>query len=188
MPIILGVMASSKLSAPQGSFDSIASYVVPSGGVSVITFSSIPQTYTHLQIRAVGKFSGTVGAGFFKFNNTTGGYTYHSIWTDGANAYSSGSAGTANEGVWTGAAGTPTGVPEPFIIDILDYTNTSKNKIAMTQTGWPNFSGSSGGGNQYVELASSMWINTAAINRFDLLPQSYTFAENMTVSLYGIKE
>jgi hypothetical protein len=188
MPI-LGVIASStRQGLVTTDFDSIASYVVPAGGVSVITFSSIPQTYTHLQIRAYGRFSGTVGAGFFKFNNTTGGYTYHSIWTDSANGFSSGSNGTANEGIWTGAAGTATGVPMPFVMDILDYTNTNKNKIAMTYTGWPNFSGTGGGGSSYIELASSMWVNTAAINRFDLLPQSYTFAENMTVSLYGIKE
>jgi N-methylhydantoinase A/oxoprolinase/acetone carboxylase beta subunit len=46
MPI-LGIIASSKLSAV-GDFESIATVTV--GGTS-ITFSSIPSTYTHLQIR-----------------------------------------------------------------------------------------------------------------------------------------
>ncbi len=47
------------------SYESIATSTATG---SSITFSSIPSTYKHLQVRALGVFSGTVGAGFMYFN------------------------------------------------------------------------------------------------------------------------
>ena len=38
-----------------GTFESIAVATVDSGGASSVTFSNIPATYTHLQVRAVGR-------------------------------------------------------------------------------------------------------------------------------------
>jgi hypothetical protein len=35
----------------------IASYTTGAGGINTITFSSIPQTYTHLQIRGIARNS-----------------------------------------------------------------------------------------------------------------------------------
>jgi hypothetical protein len=46
---ILGIIASSKLTAAAGDFESIATVTVGSGGSAVISFTSIPSTYAHLQ-------------------------------------------------------------------------------------------------------------------------------------------
>jgi hypothetical protein len=54
MTPILGILASGmsgNLWAPGKDFDSIATTTVGAGGASTITFSSIPSTYRHLQIR-----------------------------------------------------------------------------------------------------------------------------------------
>jgi hypothetical protein len=50
---ILGIIASSRLAAV-GDFESIATVSVGSGGAADVEFTSIPATYTHLQIRGIG--------------------------------------------------------------------------------------------------------------------------------------
>ena len=52
MPI-LGIIASSKAVAVPNSYESIATVTVGSGGTSEINFTSIPATYTHLQLRII---------------------------------------------------------------------------------------------------------------------------------------
>ena len=47
-----------------GAYESIASTTVGSGGVSTITFSSIPDTYKHLQIRYTARVTGSTTAIF----------------------------------------------------------------------------------------------------------------------------
>jgi hypothetical protein len=49
---ILGIIASSRLAAV-GDYESIATVSVGGGGAADVEFTSIPGTYTHLQIRAL---------------------------------------------------------------------------------------------------------------------------------------
>jgi hypothetical protein len=53
---ILGIIASSKLSAV-GDYESIATVTVGSGGAANVEFTSIPATYTHLQLRLLASRS-----------------------------------------------------------------------------------------------------------------------------------
>ena len=77
---LLGILASSYPQAPATNFDSIATVTVGAGGSSSITFSSIPSTYTHLQIRFMAKET-AVGSGvdgvLLTFNSWSSGYAYH---------------------------------------------------------------------------------------------------------------
>jgi len=64
MSPILGIYASQITGhlnpfTPTGSYDALASYTVPSGGASTITFAGIPTggQYTHLQLRVSGLYS-----------------------------------------------------------------------------------------------------------------------------------
>ena len=53
-----GVVASGisgHLFTPTGRYESIQTATVDSAGTASITFSSIPSTYTHLQIRGIAK-------------------------------------------------------------------------------------------------------------------------------------
>jgi hypothetical protein len=54
MPI-LGIIASSKLTAAVGDFESIATVTVGGGGAATVEFTSIPATYTHLQLRYIAQ-------------------------------------------------------------------------------------------------------------------------------------
>lgn len=75
-----------------GAFESIATSVVGSGGVSSVTFSSIPAGYKHLQLRGMGQTNrGTYGIDELgiRFNgDTASNYSAHMVLGDGASASS----------------------------------------------------------------------------------------------------
>jgi hypothetical protein len=161
----------------------IASTTLTSAGS--ITFSSIPQTFTHLQIRFSGRsdFASTVASAFLRFNgDSTSSYANHSLFGNGSSATSTGSTATsvANLGDFP-AASTTANVFDSCIIDVLDYTNTNKNKTIRT------ISGFDANGSGQVYLASTVWINTAAINSILLISGGgANFVAGTRADLYGI--
>ena len=72
------------------SYESIATTTVGAGGATDVTFSSIPSTYQHLQIRALaGNNNGSTGVGSFyvQLNADTGNnYSWHRVFGNGLNA------------------------------------------------------------------------------------------------------
>jgi hypothetical protein len=185
-PILTGVIASGisgNLWAPSGAYDSIATTTVGAGGASSITFSSIPQTYTHLQLRcSVGL--NAVADYVMRFNNdSAGNYRQHNLYGDGsaASTYNYGNGETFISFAFpfqglnslTSFAGNVT--------DILDYTNTNKNKVSRSLLGTDR------NGSGQVALESGLWINTSAVNRIDILPGSSSFLQYSQFALYGIK-
>ena len=185
MSPILGILASS-MAGVTNSYESIATVTVGVSGASSITFSSIPSTYTHLQIRGIGRDTQATGAHSLRlqFNGDTGSnYTYHAVTGDGSSASAGALTAQATQypGYLIGTSG-GTNVFAASIIDILDYTNTNKNKVTRTLSGVDN----NGSGN--VGLFSGMWLNTAAITSISLLPAASTdFLERSSFALYGIK-
>jgi hypothetical protein len=182
MPI-LGIMASSRLSwEPAGAYDSLATVTVPSGGVASITFTGIPSTYKHLQIRALTR-SVNVGGLYvnMRFNgDTASNYSYHELYGNGTSALAAAGSSTTFavgiDGVYNIASTFNAG-----IIDILDYANTNKNKTTRTLTGFDN------NGSGLIFLVSSLWRSTAAINQIEFTVSSGNFAEYSSFALYGIK-
>jgi hypothetical protein len=165
-----------------GAFESIATASPTTG--NTVTFSSIPSTYVSLQLRIsyVGTASVTVRA---KFNNDTTGanYTTHNLTGDGA---STGSAGQDAAGLLpilgtSAGIGTVATYPNVGIVDIHNYTSTTQYKTVRS------FNGGDANGSGNVNLASGLWINTAAINRIDVVTSGGSYATGSLVSLYGIK-
>lgn len=171
---------------PAGAYESIATTTVGAGGASSIIFSSIPSTYTHLQIRGIGRDTQASGAHSLRlqFNGDTGSnYTYHALTGDGSSASAGALTAQATQypGYLIGTSG-GSNVFAATIIDILDYTNTNKNKVTRTLSGIDN----NGSGN--IGLFSGMWSNTAAITSISLLPlASTTFTQYSSFALYGIR-
>ena len=174
MSPILGIVASSKL-VSSGSYESIAT-VTAGSGATVLSFTSIPSTYTHLQIRLSG--GNSAGQNYtMTFNSDTGSnYATHRLSGDGSTI----SAGSATSATSINIAGNAGMLPNsPSIIDILDYTNTNKNKTIRAISGWDNNTIG------YLDYNSGLWFATpAAITRIDL---SQAWATGSTASLYGIK-
>jgi hypothetical protein len=168
-------------------FESIATVSVGSGGAATVTFSSIPQTFTHLQVRAIARGSintATVTADM-QFNNDTGSnYGMHYILGNGT-AASVGSDIGVNRTYGLQIPGLPA-IASVFgtgVIDILDYSSTSKYKTIRTLTGFDN------NGSGRVLLRSGLWMSTSAISTIKLFDSDYSgnFAQYSTFALYGIK-
>jgi len=168
------------------SYESIATVTVGSGGSSTITFSSIPSTYKHLQIRAIAR---SAAANDFnvniKLNSDTGSnYAYHRLYGTGATAaaQAGSSLAYANIGAFTPLSSEASGNFGLAVIDILDYANTSKNKTVRS------LNGRDANGSGTVNLHSALWASTSAINRIDFTgASSDNFAQYTQFALYGIK-
>ena len=154
-------------------------------------FSSIPQTFTHLQLRIVHRStSSNTGAFMFLYFNGiyTSPYTqysWHRLYGDGSSAVSTGSANAARiefnypygQPISTDTAG----IFGVTIIDILDYTNTNKNKTVKI------LSGADKNGSGAVHFTSGMLQSTtAAINQIDIQDAYGNFAAGSRFDLYGI--
>jgi len=164
------------------SYESIATVTLGSGGGSV-SFTSIPQTYTHLQLRcSVGL--NAVADYVMRFNNdSAGNYRQHNLYGDGsvASAYNYGNGETFISFAFPFQGLNSSTSFAGNVTDILDYTNTNKNKVSRSLLGIDR------NGSGQVALESGLWINTSAINRIDILPSSSSFLQYSSFALYGIK-
>lgn len=192
MPII-GIMASANwASANASSFESIAT-VTAAGGESTLSFTSIPQTYKHLQIRIIAKDTNTTQTNgayglLITFNNDTGtNYTYHQLNGNGSAASATGSASQNSLQVSyavTSSGATIASIYGASIVDILDYTSTSKYKTVRSLNGTD---GNIADTSWRINLGSGLWMSTSAITRIDFAKWNTGFAAGTTFALYGIR-
>jgi hypothetical protein len=171
---------------PSGAFDSIAT-VNGTGSSATITFSSIPQTYTHLQIRYIAKETGS-GTGSDNFyircngdNGTQNNYSYHYIYGYNSAVGTTGHGTYSEANLYVTGGGGDTGMGAG-VIDIFDYSNTNKYKTFRGLTGNEN-------NNQYsaLQFASGLYQQTTAISSLSLSPMTGNWATTTTFALYGIK-
>ena len=162
-------------SGPSPAFESIQTFSA-SGGTSY-TFSSIPQTFKHLQVR----FSLVCGAGadaiYMRANADTGSnYAIQGMWNTGA-TYSLSTTQMYLYGLFDGVAITD---PVVNITDILDYTSTTKNKTFRIFSGQDR-----NGARAQVSLASGLWMSTTAITSLTI--RTGITMNSGSIALYGIR-
>ena len=178
MSPILGIYAS-QISGhlSTNNFSSIATVTVGSGGASSISFTSIPSTYTHLQIRSFAQQASSGGYVSVTFDNATFAYR-HYIYGDGT-AVSAGADITNAPGIFSAAATSSTFSGSVF--DILDYTSTVKNKVTRSLGGGDN----NGGG--AIFFISGLFTSSSPITSITLTPISNNFTQYSSFALYGIR-
>lgn len=161
------------------SFESIAT-VAGTGSSNIITFNSIPNTFSALQLR--GQYSTNGWTVELTFNSDTGtNYARHRLRGNGTAASASGSASRANIDLDSGGSGS--GQHTGIVLDIYDYASTSKNKTVRILSGQEL---NAAGGR--IDLFSGLWISTSAITSITLTAQnSEPFTTSSVFSLYGIK-
>ncbi len=169
------------------SYESIAT-VTATGSESSLTFSSIPSTYTHLEIRGINRDSSGSGNRLqLRFNGDTGAnYAWHWFYGNGAGTlsalgYTSQSSITVNNPSRDGDFNANTYAP--FVLNIEDYLSTTKNKVVRS------FSGVTNGNASYmieVDFFTGAWYNTSAITSITCRADA-NFAAGSTFALYGIK-
>jgi hypothetical protein len=186
--LILGILGSSGAVAAAGAYESIATVTAPSTQ-STITFTSIPSTYKHLQLRGIMRTSRTGGNDLvsIRFNNDTGSnYSDHALGGDGSTAFTDKNVSASFINVQRSSSNfNGSNIFGVYVIDILDYTSTSKNKTTRALGGYD----ANGSGEIY--LNSGLWRNSStAINRIDLILPNYTtnFLQYSQFALYGIKD
>lgn len=166
------------------SYESIAT-ATGTGSSGTITFSSIPSTFKHLQVRVhaiATAYSGT--GGYVRFNGDTAtNYAYHYLSGTGASVLAGGVATQSSMQVlMNNAVGLHNTSGNAAIIDVLDYVSTSKNKTLRVLEGVDI------NGNGDIAINSGVWLSTSAINSLTLYLGSGSFATSTTIALYGIKE
>ena len=171
-----------------GSYESIATVDVGSGGTGTITFSSIPSTFRHLQIRALShSSSGAQPAMIMRLNSdSSANYAWHGLEGSGSGTPYAYSSGSLNTGAYIySVAGTSFNASafSAHVIDILDYTSTSKNKTIRSLGGNDN------NGNGYISFNSGLYLATpAAVTTITLtIDGGGNFAQYSSFALYGIK-
>ena len=186
MSLILGILDSGGAAAGGGtSYESIATVTVGSGGSSEINFTSIPSTYTHLQIRLLGRTTVANTELRVKFNDdtNTANYFWHELYGTGtaAGATSQTAGGTPLRTMYWGGLPGASNIFGAGVMDILDYANTNKNKVLRMLSGYD------GNGSGYLHLDSGLWMSLNAITKITLYPTSTTLTQYSHFALYGIK-
>jgi hypothetical protein len=162
------------------SYESIATVTVGSGGQSSVDFNTIPTNFAHLQIR-INCISASSDQNIFAtFNGSSSNYaSYHILRGDGSSSTSQTS--TSVTSLWCGRSGGATNVAGGSIVDILDYNNTSRNKVTKALFGADN------GGSGSIFFGSALWIDTSAITSISLFAGSGNINQYSSFALYGIK-
>jgi hypothetical protein len=173
--------------SPTGSYDALATYTVPSGGISSVDFTGIPNTYTHLQIRGIAR--ATAGSGGLnygiQFNGDTGNnYAVHYLAGDGSSAFTDYATSLSVPYVYNVPSSSVTAnVFSAVVIDILDYANANKYHTIRSLSGYD------GNGSGAVRLNSGLHMSTTPVTSIKLRPygSNPSFAEFSQFALYGVK-
>jgi hypothetical protein len=188
--ITAGLYAPSVPPVPN-SYESIATVTVGSGGQATVSFTSIPSTYKHLQLRFIARTTSAVSSqGNFiglRFNSdTSANYYAHQLRGEGSGTPNASAFTTQSTGYVQRASNANNGanIFGTGLIDVLDYTSTTKYKTVR------NLGGYDANGSGQVILMSNLWYNStiAAISTILLTPEAGNFAEYSSFALYGIKD
>ena len=185
--VIAGLLSGGAAPAAATSYESIQTTTL-SASQQTISFTSIPSTYKHLQIRMIARSdraSNPASNVLLTFNSdTAANYSYHELDGDGASAYGGGSAGTSNVPMQRISGNTAgSNVFGALVVDILDYQNANKYKTLRYLGGYDN------NGSGEIYLGSGNWRSTSAVSRIDLqtINGTYNFVSGSSFALYGIK-
>ena len=187
MSLWLGVLGSSLLAG--GDFEAIATVNVGSGGASSIEFTSIPSTFAHLQVRLLARssYSQNEDSPGVRFNSDTGSnYAFHYLLGNESSAVAGGDPNRTSANLIQHVAGNtaPSNVFGATVIDILDYSDTSKNTTLRS------IGGRDDNGSGVSAIGSGFWNDTSAVTSILIYAAGVSgndWLEHTTAALYGIK-
>ena len=186
MPI-LGVIASS---TRQGQVVVDTGAVFPLGIVtlasaaSFIEFTSIPDTYQHLQLRFDVASTGTFTDGYIAFNSDTTTSNYYNNRLFG-NGNATGNGSSNSNYTFNNYNSGDSGLFIAGVVDILNYSDNTKRKVSKTFTGFANNSGANT--DNWIDQHSLIWNNTNKITSVRIYISGANLFANSQATLYGIK-
>ncbi len=165
----------------------IYTQTVGSGGAATVTFNSIPQTFTDLQLVTSSRMSGNTSGNYgIRFNaDSTNSYSWTYLQGNGASAVSGRlSSASLTELVAGQINGTET-TANTFAssnIYIANYTGSNYKQVISDASREDNSS------TAIDIMDASLWLKTAAITSLTIRPYAGngTFVQYSTFTLYGI--
>ena len=182
MPI-LGTIASSTrqgLVTDTGAVYPLQVITVSGSGATSVSFTNIPSTYKHLQVRAITLNTGNVSIQTRFNNDSTALYTRHFLSGDGSTVTSFGQASINNIGTLFASSSTANFF-QATIMDLYDYADTNKFKTCRSFSGVDNNSAG------YVAIVSGLYRSTNAISQINLIAAGGSFNQYSQFALYGVK-
>lgn len=171
-----------------GDFESIDS-ASPSGSTNTVTFTNIPQTFQHLQVRLIARdnYTSTVNGINIRVGNGSvdsgSNYSWYRFRGDGSGTtLDSGTSQTAGNMVITSANDTSSSYAVA-VIDFLDYRDTNKYKT------WRMLNGYNRNGSGDMWFISGLWMSKSAIDTISFVigGSGINFNSNSRFALYGIR-
>jgi hypothetical protein len=166
-------------------YEAIASTTLTTN-TQTITFSSLPTTYKHLQLRvyARGSRTGSADVAGIRFNsNTSAVYFVHRM---SGTTTATAQFFTGYTYCWLASTLASPGLSSTVsfnscVADILDYGSTNKNKTVRAIQGVDT------NGNGLVEYVDSTWINNNAITSITVFCVNDNFVSGSVFALYGLR-
>jgi hypothetical protein len=160
----------------------IASNTVGSGGASLVSFSSIPATYTDLLVKVSTRStnSAVFDVTYLKFNGSTSSFTNKILGGSGSAANSlSGTDGRFGVG---DAATATSNTFSNIEVYIPNYASSNYKSFSSDSVQENNAT------EAYANLTAGLWSNTAAITSIDVYSAAHSFVQYSTFYLYGISK
>ena len=168
-------------------YNLIQTVTVGSGGAASIEFTSIPQTYTDLQLLVSARSNRATEIRdeiHVRFNSNTSGYSVRTLRGDGSAVVSNtGSVSTALTRMDMPASGATANIFGFMNMYIPNYTTANQKAVSIDVTMENNAVSS------FTYMIAGLWANTAAITSitmtFEIGP---LFLQHSSASLYGISK
>ena len=169
----------------------LSAYYIPSSGgntiqrqelteaTTTVTFSSIPQTYDHLELVVYARSDASAATATvnmsFNSDTTAANYDYQLLQGEGETVTAATSASGLGRGLYP-AANAEADTFGTGTTTIYNYTKTDRHNHSITTMG----------SSEHVENYSHRWENTAAITQMVLTMSSGDFITGSTLELRGI--
>lgn len=168
-------------------FESIATTTL-SSSASTVTFSSIPGTYQHLQLRMMGKVSFSSSADWWRVGiqlNSTNAVYSHTLEGNGSTASANNQNSSFTTALLPSSHSSLDNMFGVSIIDIHDYASTTKAKTGRAFFGFDANTALT----PRMGLGSILFTSTSAVTSLTVyVPGGTTdLASGSTFALYGIK-
>jgi hypothetical protein len=168
-------------------YEAIATVTVGSGGAANIEFTSIPATFTDLAVKTSLRTDGSSANGWqsiaLTFNNSTSSYS--GILLIGRGDLSPASITSATSSIEFAAYSSDAAATANTFgsneIYIPNYTSSNNKSVSSDVANENNAARALAG------LVAGLWSNSAAITSVKLVPNSGSFVQHSTATLYGIK-
>jgi hypothetical protein len=141
---------------------------------NLISFSSIPATYTDLRLvlalnSAVSQYANIT-------LNGDSGSNYSYVWMDGSGSATASGRGSNDTLIYLSQRTTPSGTNALFTLNFLSYTASTFKTILTVNNQ-----------DTYVGNQVALWRSTSAINQINLNSGANIYGIGTTATLYGIK-